>query len=93
MKSRKSLCKFSIDWLANEKYKLCLAKGKNDNCAKYILCSKEIDLSTIGANALDSHAKGKKRCDIAKNRSAGLCCLVVSDLRWEAKGSRLESGC
>ena len=85
MKSRKSLCKFSIDWLANEKYKLCLAKGKNDNCAKYILCSKEIDLSTIGANALDSH--------IAKNRSAGLCCLVVSDLRWEAKGSRLESGC
>ena len=28
--------------------------------AKCILCSKEIDLSTMGANALDSHAKGEK---------------------------------
>ena len=74
MKSRKSLCKFNTDWLVNERYKLWLAKGKNDNCAKCILCSKEIDLSTMGANALDSHAKGKKHCDIAKNSSAGLYC-------------------
>ena len=28
----------------------------------------------MGANALDSHAKGKKHCYIAKNRSAGLHC-------------------
>ena len=28
----------------------------------------------MGANALDSHAKGKKHCDIVKNRSAGLVC-------------------
>ena len=74
MKSRKSLCKFNTEWLVNEKYKLWFAKGKNDNCAKCILCSKEIDLSTMGANVLDSHAKGKKHCGIAKNRSAGLYC-------------------
>ena len=74
MKSRKSLCKFNTDWLFNEKYKLWLDKGKNDNCAKCILCSKKIDLSTMGANALDSHAKAKKHCDIAKRRSAGLHC-------------------
>ena len=60
--------------MVNEKYKLWLTKRKNDNCAKRILCSKEIDLSTLGVNALDSHAKSKKRCDIAKNRSAGLHC-------------------
>ena len=58
--------------MVNEKYKLWLAKGKNDHYAKCVLCSKEIDLSTMGANALDSHAKGKKHCDIVKNRSAGL---------------------
>ena len=28
----------------------------------------------MGANALNSHAKGKKHCDPAKNRSAGLHC-------------------
>ena len=37
-------------------------------------CSKEIDLSRMAANVLDSHAKGKKHCDIAKNCSAGLHC-------------------
>ena len=74
MRSRKSLCKFNTDWLVNEKYKLWLAKGKNDNCAKCTLCSKDIDLSTVGANVLDSHAKGKKHFDIAKNHSAGLHC-------------------
>ena len=60
--------------MVNEKYKLWLAKGKNDHYAKCVLCSKEIDLSTMGANDLDSHAKGKKHCDIVKNRSAGLVC-------------------
>ena len=74
MKPRESLCKFNRDWLVNEKYKLWLAKGKNDSCAKCILCSKEIDLSTMRPNALDSHGKGKKHCDISKNRSAGLHC-------------------
>ena len=74
MKSRKSLCKFNTDWLVNEKYKLWLAKRKNDNCAKFTLCLKEIDLSTMDANALDSHAKGKKHYDIAKNHSAELHC-------------------
>ena len=34
--------------------------------AKWILCSREIDLSTMGANALDSHAKGKNNCDNKK---------------------------
>ena len=29
-------------------------------------------LSTMDANVLDSHAKGKKHCDIAKNWLAGL---------------------
>ena len=61
--------------MVNEKYKLRLTKGKNDHYAECVLCSKEIDLSTMGANALDSHAKGKKHCDIVKNRSAGLVCL------------------
>ena len=74
MKSRKPLSKFNTDWLINEKYRLWLAKGKNDNRAKCIICSKEIDLSTMGANAPDSHAKSKKHCDIAKNRSAGSHC-------------------
>ena len=74
MKSRKSLCKFNTDWLVNGKYKLWLAKGKNDNCVKCILCTKEIDLSMMGVNVLDSHAKVRKYCDIAKNRSAGLHC-------------------
>ena len=60
--------------MVNEKYKLWFAKGKYDSCAKCILCSKEIDLSTMGANALNSHAKGKKHCDIAKKRSARLHC-------------------
>ena len=64
MKSRKPLSKFNTDWLINEKYRLWLAKGKNDNRAKCIICSKEIDLSTMGANAPDSHAKSKKHCDI-----------------------------
>ena len=67
MKSRKSLFKFNTHWLVNQKYKLWLAKGKNDNCAKCILYSKETDLSTMVANALDSHPKGKEHCDIAKN--------------------------
>ena len=56
-----------MNWLFNEKYRLWLAKRKNGNCAKSILCSKEKDLSTIGANMVDSHAKGKKHCDVAKN--------------------------
>ena len=30
----------------------------------------------MGANALDSHAKGKKHCDIAKNYWAGLHCSL-----------------
>ena len=72
---QKSVYKFNTDWLVNEKYKLWLIKGKNDNCAKCILlCSKEIDLSTMCANALGSHAKDKKHCEMAKNRSAGLHC-------------------
>ena len=58
MKSRKSLHKVNTDWLVNEKYKLWFPKRKNDNCAKCILCSNETDLSTMAANALDSHAKG-----------------------------------
>ena len=41
--------------------------------AKCILWSKEIDLSVMGANALDSHTKGKN-IDIVKNSSAGLHC-------------------
>ena len=44
----------------------------NDHYAKCVLCSREIDLSTMGANALDSSAK--KHGNIVKNLSAGLVC-------------------
>ena len=74
MKSSELLCKFNTDWLVNEKYKLWLAEGKNDNCAKCILFSKDIDLSTMDVNALDSHTKVKTHCGIVKNHSAGLHC-------------------
>ena len=44
----------------NKKYKVWIAKTKNKKTAWCAICQKEIDLSTVGSAALDSHAFSKK---------------------------------
>ena len=44
----------------NKKYKVWIAKTKNKKTAWFTICQKEIDLSTVGSAALDSHAFSKK---------------------------------
>ena len=70
MKGKKSIRKFNKIWLDNEKYKLWHAKGTNDNSAKCMLYSREMDLSTTGHCALDSYARGKRHCELVKDRTA-----------------------
>lgn len=73
-KKRKTHCSFQEEWLTNSKYKLWVSK-LNNTTAKCNLCSKDIDLSTMGSGALDSHANGKKHSQKMKDRLQGLDCF------------------
>ena len=72
MSSIKSKAIFQEQWLTDKSYKNWVSKGKNNNYAKCVLCLKEIDLSTMGSAALDSHAKGARHKAKFKDRSFGL---------------------
>ena len=60
MNSKNCHSVFQGKCLINKKYKLWIAKAKNKKTARCTLCQKEIDLSTMGSVALDSHAFSKK---------------------------------
>ena len=60
MSSFKSKAMFQEGWLTSKLYKDWITQGKNKNYANCVLCLKDIDLSTMGSTALDSHAKGAK---------------------------------
>ena len=60
MSSIKSKPKFQVEWLTSKLYRDWITQGKNKNNAKYVLCLKDTDLSTMGSAALDSHANGAK---------------------------------
>ena len=56
----KSKCKFLDVWLEKKSYKLCLEKSKFPYNAFCNLCVKDINLSTMGCGAIDSHAESIK---------------------------------
>ena len=54
-----SVSTFQEEWLTNKKCKLWIAKTSQIHIARYTFCKKDIDISTMGSSALDSHSKGK----------------------------------
>ena len=63
-------CHFQNEWLTNEEYSNWgQAVPKNRSRVKCSFCKTEIDISSMGVAALDSHAAGKKHKQIA---SAGV---------------------
>ena len=50
---------FRDEWLHNKRYQLWIAKANSKN-ARCIFCQKDLDVSTMGNSALDSHATGSK---------------------------------
>ena len=56
---------FQEKWLDNIKYKTWLAQAPLDkNTARCILCKKDINISTMGVSAIQSHAAGKRHTDL-----------------------------
>ena len=51
---------FQSEWFNSKNYKLWIAKTKYKKTTRCTLCQKEIDLSTMGSDAIDSHAIIKK---------------------------------
>ena len=75
MSSIESKATFQEEWLTSKLYKDWIIQGKNKNYAKCVLCLKDIDVSTMGSAALDSHAKrAKHKVKKIKDRS------TISDL-------------
>ena len=72
MSGIKSKAAFQEEWLTSKLYKYWITQGKNKNYAKCVFCLKDIDLSTVGSAALDSHAKGAKHKTKIKDQSTGL---------------------
>ena len=57
-------CTFQTKWLLDENYRGWIKKVVNNkNAAECTVCSKIIDLTTMGATALTSHSKGKKHME------------------------------
>ena len=65
-----SVSSFQEEWYTNKRYKLSISKSSKSAGARCTLCKKDIDVSTMGNSALDSHAKGKKHR--VEERSMGL---------------------
>ena len=64
-----SKASFQEKWLDNIKYKTWLAQAPSDkNTARCILCKKDINISTMGVSALESHAAGKRHTDLLNER-------------------------
>ena len=60
---------FQEEWFTNTKYKLWIGKSKDGKYARCILCCKDIDISSMGSSALDSHSTGKKHKQRVGERS------------------------
>ena len=64
---------FQDEWLYNKKYQLWIAKASDSKNARCILCQKDLDVSTMGSGALDSHATGSKHKQKVLDRSRFRC--------------------
>ena len=58
MEKPKSCSRFQDSWLKMDEFSW-VARGKNASYANCKLCDKEIDLKSMGRQALKSHANGK----------------------------------
>ena len=51
---------FQDVWLTDVRYKSWVAKTKDTNITRCLICKADISLSSMGCSALDKHARGQK---------------------------------
>ena len=63
---------FQDVWLTNVRYKSWVAKPKDKQIARCLICKADISLSNMGCFALDEHARGQKhqKKDQSRNQSS-----------------------
>ena len=76
MEKPKSCSRFQDSWLQMEEFSW-VARGKNSSYANCKLCAKEIDLKSMGRQALKSHASGKIHQSRVNGPVHGPSCLEM----------------
>ena len=83
MNKNHSSCSFQDEWLSDDPFRALVGKTGNKKEARCVVFKRNIDISTMGSGALQSHASGKKHKELmtaySKCRSTDLffnklCC-------------------
>ena len=64
MNKNHSSCSFQDEWLSDDPFRAWVGKTGNKKEARCVVFKRNIDISTMGSSALQSHASGKKHKEL-----------------------------